>query len=533
MELTGRSIIGYHRGAKAGKLLNGVNPATGEVLNPAYHSASEEEVDEAVRLASEGATHFSTFPGKKRAEFLRRIAENLEQLGETLVERAVLESGLPAARIRNERARTCFQLRFFANMVDDGSWVDARIDRADPARMPSPKPDVRSMLRPLGPIVVFCASNFPLAFSVAGGDTASALAAGNPVVVLAHYAHPGTAELVGTAIQTAASSLGIPEGVFSLLYDSGHGVAKNLVRHPSIRGVGFTGSRAGGMTLMEIASSRPEPIPFYAEMSSINPVFVLPSALKSGSDSIAKGLHESATLGVGQFCTNPGVIVTMGDTETFVARFTELMSNTATGTMLNRHIVDSYRRAVKKRSEQSNITVRWSALSASEGGPHACSAGTAVFETDVRSWVDDPDLQDEIFGPATLVVRGESHADLLEIAKSLDGNLTATIVGTADDLLEFSDLVAILRSKVGRISFNNFPTGVEVCEAMVHGGSYPATSDSRSTSVGGRAILRFTRPVCYQNFPDSALPLELQDANPLRIWRLEDGRHTQPTSAHT
>jgi len=533
MELTGRSIIGYHRGAKAGKLLNGVNPATGEVLNPAYHSASEEEVDEAVRLASEGATHFSTFPGKKRAEFLRRIAENLEQLGETLVERAVLESGLPAARIRNERARTCFQLRFFANMVDDGSWVDARIDRADPARMPSPKPDVRSMLRPLGPIVVFCASNFPLAFSVAGGDTASALAAGNPVVVLAHYAHPGTAELVGTAIQTAASSLGIPEGVFSLLYDSGHGVAKNLVRHPSIRGVGFTGSRAGGMTLMEIASSRPEPIPFYAEMSSINPVFVLPSALKSGSDSIAKGLHESATLGVGQFCTNPGVIVTMGDTETFVARFTELMSNTATGTMLNRHIVDSYRRAVKKRSEQSNITVRWSALSASEGGPHACSAGTAVFETDVRSWVDDPDLQDEIFGPATLVVRGESHADLLEIAKSLDGNLTATIVGTADDLLEFSDLVAILETKVGRISFNNFPTGVEVCEAMVHGGSYPATSDSRSTSVGGRAILRFTRPVCYQNFPDSALPLELQDANPLRIWRLEDGRHTQPTSAHT
>jgi NADP-dependent aldehyde dehydrogenase len=371
-----------------------------------------------------------------------------------------------------------------------------------------------------------------LAFSVAGGDTASALAAGNPVIVLAHYAHPGTAELVGTAIQNAALSLELPEGVFSLLYDSGHGVAKNLVRHPSVRGVGFTGSRAGGMTLMEIASSRPEPIPFYAEMSSVNPVFVLPSALKNGSDSIAKGMHESATLGVGQFCTNPGVVVTMGDAEPFIARFTELMSNTAAGTMLNRHIVDSYRRAVKKRSEQSNISVRWSTFPAGEDGQHACSAGTAVFETDVRSWVDDPDLQDEIFGPATLVVRGENRGDLLEIAKSMDGNLTATIVGTADDLLEFSDLIAILEKKVGRILFNNFPTGVEVCEAMVHGGSYPATSDSRSTSVGGRAILRFTRPVCYQNFPDSALPPELQDANPLGIWRMEDGRHMQARSVN-
>ena len=532
MELTGRAIIGYHRGAKVGNVLHGLNPATGEILNPAFYSSSEDEVDEAVQLASESGTRFSMLSGKKRAEFLRRIAENLEQLEEALVERAVLESGLPATRIRNERGRTCFQLRFFANMVDNGSWVDARIDSADPARSPAPKPDVRSMLRPLGPIVVFCASNFPLAFSVAGGDTASALASGNPVIVLAHYAHPGTAELVGTAVQDAASHLGLPEGVFSLLYDSGHEVAKNLVRHPSIRGVGFTGSRSGGTTLMEIASSRPEPIPFYAEMSSVNPVFILPSALQSGCEAIAKGLHESVTLGVGQFCTSPGVVITIGDAETFIARFTELMSKTAAGTMLNRHIVDSYYRAVKKRSTQSNISVRWSASSASEDRKHACSAGTAVFETDVPSWVEDPDLQDEIFGPATLIVRGESRSDLLQIAQSLDGNLTATILGNADDLLEFSDLVAILEKKVGRILFNNFPTGVEVCEAMVHGGLYPATSDSRSTSVGGRAILRFTRPVCYQNFPDSALPPELQEQNPLGIWRMEDGRHAQPKSAN-
>jgi NADP-dependent aldehyde dehydrogenase len=512
--------------------LNGVNPATGDVLDPAFYSASEDEVEEAVRLASESGARFSQMPGKKRAEFLRRIAENLEQSGEVLVERAVLESGLPEVRIRNERGRTCFQLRFFADMIDNGSWVDARIDHGDPTRALAPKPDVRSMLRPLGPIVVFCASNFPLAFSVAGGDTASALASGNPVIVLAHYAHPGTAELVGTAIRDAASALGLPDGVFSLLYDSGHAVAKNLVRHPSVRGVGFTGSRSGGMTLMEIASSRPEPIPFYAEMSSVNPVFVLPSALKSGGETIAKGLHESATLGVGQFCTSPGVVVTIGDAETFLTRFTELMSKTAPGTMLNRHVVESYSRAVKKRSTQSNISVRWSARSASEDPAQGCLAGTAVFETDVRSWVADPDLQDEIFGPATLIVRGEQHNDFLQIAQSLDGNLTATVLGTEDDLVEFSDLIAILEKKVGRILFNNFPTGVEVCESMVHGGLYPATSDSRSTSVGGRAILRFTRPVCYQNFPDSALPPELQDENPLGIWRIEDGRHTQPNRAN-
>jgi NADP-dependent aldehyde dehydrogenase len=416
-------------------------------------------------------------------------------------------------------------------MVENGSWVDARIDHADPTRLPLAKPDVRSMLRPLGPIVVFCAGNFPLAFSVAGGDTASALAAGNPVLVLAHYAHPGTAELVGSAIQDAASKLALPDGVFSLLYDSGHEVARNLVRHPLVRGVCFTGSRAGGMTLMEIASSRPEPIPFYAEMSSINPVFVLPSILKADCETVAKNLHECATLGVGQFCTNPGVVVTIGDSEAFLSRFTELMANTAAGTMLNRHIVDSYHRAVSKRSLQSNVRVRWSAPPVAVDHAQACSAGTAVFETDVLSWIEDPALQDEIFGPAILLIRGESRSDILEIARSLDGNLTATILGTAEDLLEFSDLLALLEKKVGRILFNSFPTGVEVCEAMVHGGSYPATLDSRSTSVGGRAILRFARPVCYQSFPESSLPPELQDANPLGIWRLEDGRHVQPRTA--
>jgi alpha-ketoglutaric semialdehyde dehydrogenase len=528
MELTGQSIIGYHRGGKLGKVLQGFNPSTGQVLPPAFYSTTESEVDEAVQLAAESFTHFSALAGKERAAFLASVAENLEELGEDLVERAVLETGLSAGRIRNERGRTCSQLRFFAKMAENASWADARIDHANQERLPVPKPDVRSMLRPLGPIAIFCASNFPLAFSVGGGDTASALASGNPVIVLAHSAHPGTAELAGTATRNAAFKHGLPEGVFSLLYDSGHEVARSLVGHPKVKGGGFTGSRAGGMALMKVASSRLEPIPFYAEMSSINPVFVLPGALEFGSETLAEGLHESATLGVGQFCTNPGVVITIGDADAFISRYVELMSTTAAGIMLNRNIAAAYRRAVSERSLQPNVKVRWS--TAAKVPQTDCSAGTAVFETDARSWLEDAALQNEIFGPATLLVNAGSRGDLLQIACSLHGNLTATILGTPDDLLNYSDLTAVLEQKVGRVLFNGFPTGVEVCEAMVHGGPYPATSDGRSTSVGGRAILRFVRPVCYQNFPDAALPPELQEANPLEIWRMEDGHYLQPRS---
>ncbi len=530
MQLTGQSIIGYRRGEKSGKALSAFNPSTSEELTPPFYSATDSEVDEAVQLASESFLNFSALPGKERAALLFSIAENLEQLGEELVERATLETALPAARIRNERGRTCFQLRFFAKMAENSSWADARIDRADQERIPFPKPDVRSMLRPLGPIAVFCASNFPLAFSVAGGDTASALASGNPVLVLAHYAHPGTAELAGTAIRNAALKHGLPEGVFSLLYDAGHQVAKALVGHPKIKGGGFTGSRAGGTTLMKVANSRPEPIPFYAEMSSINPVFVLPGVLESSSEAIAKGLHESATLGVGQFCTNPGVVVTIGNANEFVSRFVELMSSTATGIMLNRNIASSYHRAISERALQPNVRVLSSA--ADKASQPECSARTAVFETGAQNWLENHALQDEIFGPAILLVRAQSQEDLLQIARSLEGNLTATILGNPEDLLKFSGLVSLLEQKVGRVLFNGFPTGVEVCEAMVHGGPFPATSDGRSTSVGGRAIVRFTRPVCYQNFPDASLPPELQEANPLKIWRMEDGLYRQPPTEH-
>jgi alpha-ketoglutaric semialdehyde dehydrogenase len=527
MELTGQSIIGYRRGTKTGTVLNGFNPSTEEVLPPNFYSASAAEVDESVQLAAESSLDYGRKRGKERASFLRSIAENLVQFGETLVERTVLETGLAATRIRNERERTCFQLRFFADIVEDGSWVDARIDRADSARVPVPKPDVRSMLRPLGPIAIFCASNFPLAFSVAGGDTASALASGNPVIVLAHYSHPGTAEFAGTAIRDALLKHGFPEGVFSLLYDSGHDVAQALVTHPLVKGVGFTGSRTGGTALMKLANFRSEPIPFYAEMSSVNPVFILPNALKSRTDFVAEDLHVSATLGVGQFCTNPGVIVTMGDSGEFVSRFTELMAKKDPGVMLNRNIAASYRRAIFDRSAQPNVRVRWRAPSAAESSQNVCSVGTAVFEISAETWLANRVLQDEVFGPATLLVHAESREDLLEIARRMDGNLTATILGTADDLRDFFDLVSLLEIKVGRLIFNGSPTGVEVCEAMVHGGPYPATSDGRSTSVGGRAISRFTRPVCFQNFPDAGLPPELQESNPIGIWRMENGQHIQ------
>jgi 2,5-dioxopentanoate dehydrogenase len=527
MGLTGHSILGYGLGREGGKTFQGFDPSTDEALSPAYHSASPAEVNEAVELAARSFLGYRRLSGGQRGAFLRRIAENLEALGEPLVERAVRESSLPAVRIRNERTRTCFQLRFFAEIIEEGSWVDARIDPGDPARQPLPKPDVRSLRIPLGPIVVFGASNFPLAFSVAGGDTASALAGGNPVVVLAHYSHPGTAELAGVAIRNAASDLGLPEGVFSLLYDAGHQVASTLVAHPEVKAVGFTGSRAGGTALMKIASARPEPIPFYAEMGSVNPVFILPGVLESRGEALAKGLHGSVTLGVGQFCTNPGIVVTTGNSNSFSSRLAELMGGTPPGSMLNRNIASSYRRAVAERSGRTGVKARAVQESAREGQGNACRSGTALFETDAGTWLKDSALLAEVFGPSTLLVHSGSREEMLAIAHRLEGNLTATIHGTEEDLREFADLIAVLETNVGRLIFNGFPTGLEVCNGMVHGGPFPATSDGRSTSVGGRAILRFTRLVCYQDFPDSVLPQELQDANPLEICRQVGGHFTQ------
>jgi NADP-dependent aldehyde dehydrogenase len=376
-------------------------------------------------------------------------------------------------------------------------------------------------------VAVFCASNFPLAFSVAGGDTASALAAGCPVIVKAHHAHPGTAEMVGLAVRDAVRSCSLPEGVFSLLYGPGSEIGTALIRHPLVKAGGFTGSRAGGRALFDAASSRPEPIPFYAEMSSVNPVFILPHAMRERRDQIAAGLHASVTLGAGQFCTKPGLVLMAADAnaQAFAGKLGELMASTADFTLLTSGIHSAYQEGVTSRVDHPAVEVV--AQKAAPEGQGGCQVGVALFRTDMKSYLEHPELGAEVFGPSTLLISHSGRADLLEFAGAMESHLTATIHGTEEDLREYADLLALLETKVGRLIFNGFPTGVEVCHAMVHGGPYPATSDGRSTSVGTRAILRFTRPVCYQGFPDAGLPDELKDDNPLGIWRLVDGQWTR------
>lgn len=526
MELIGRSIIGYRRGADHGSDLYGLNPTNGEKIEPAYSSASVAEVDEAAQLAGKAFARYGRLSGRVKASFLRAIAREIEAIVDQLVVRATAETGLPAARIQGETARTCFQLRLFADLVEEGSWVDARIDRADPQRQPLPKVDIRSMQRPIGPVVVFCASNFPMAFSVAGGDTASALAAGNPVIVKAHHAHPGTAELVGNAVIKASRECDMPEGVFSLLYGSGSEIGTALIKHPIVKAGGFTGSRSGGQALMRAAAARPEPIPFYAEMSSINPVVILPGALKDNLEQVAAGLHGSVTLGAGQFCTNPGlVLLPEGDLAAkFTANFASLMASSAPFTMLTPGIRDAYREGVASHEKNSHVATLVKSDASSGVG---CQAGTALFQTDAATFLSDAGLSAEVFGPSTLFVTHSNRDQLIRILTTLEGHLTATVLGSEEDLRENRDIVEILEGRVGRLVFNGFPTGVEVCHSMVHGGPFPATSDGRSTSVGTRAIFRFTRAVCFQNFPDASLPAELQQANPNGIWRMIDGQLTR------
>jgi 2,5-dioxopentanoate dehydrogenase len=525
-KLAGRSLIGFREGNSSGEPLYASDPTTGQHLDPGFITATPEEVDLAVRLASKAFVAYSRTSGRDRGEFLRRIATKIESIAAEIIVRAGRETALPQARLQGETARTCAQLRLFAQVAEEGSWVAARIDRADPDRKPAPRPDIRSMLRPLGPVVVFGASNFPLAFSVAGGDTASALAGGNPVIVKAHAAHPGTSELVGQMVREAVRECGMPEGIFSMLFGSGAQIGTALMKHPLVKAGGFTGSRAAGRILMDVAAARPEPIPFYAEMSSTNPVFILPGALRERGESIAAGLHTSFTLGAGQFCTKPGIVFLAQciEADSFTDKLRQLVAGSTPFHLLTRSIHSSYDSALAVRKADPAVTL---VAEAPRGDAQSGFAVTsALFETDAAAFLGS-DLDAEIFGPTTLLVRHSRRDQLLEIARSLEGHLTATIHGTEQDLRDFADLVAILENKVGRLVFNGFPTGVEVSHAMVHGGPYPSTSDGRSTSVGTRAIFRFTRPVCYQGFPDAALPEELKDSNPLGIWRMVDGQMTR------
>jgi 2,5-dioxopentanoate dehydrogenase len=521
-KLSGRSLIGFREGTGVGEARYASNPTTGERLPPGFIPATAEEVELAARLAAAAFDVYQHVSGRDRGAFLRTIAAKIESIAGEVVERAGQETALPRARLQGETARTCAQLRLFAQVAEEGSWVQARIDRADPNRTPAPKPDVRSLLRPLGPVVVFGASNFPLAFSVAGGDTASALAGGNTVIVKAHAAHPGTSELVGRAVQDSVRECGLPEGVFSLLFGSGPQIGTALMKHPLVKAGGFTGSRAAGRILMDVAAARPEPIPFYAEMSSTNPVFILPGALRERGENIAAGLHASFTLGAGQFCTKPGMVfLPQGSgAAAFAQKLHQLVAGSAPFHLLTKAIHSSYDSAIAARKTDAAVKLVAEGPQAAAGASFAVSS--ALFETDAAAFLDS-ELDAEIFGPTTLLVEHSSRDQVLAIARSLEGHLTATIHGTEEDLREFADLIAILESKVGRLVFNGFPTGVEVTHAMVHGGPYPSTSDGRSTSVGSQAIFRFTRLVCYQGFPDRALPDALKDGNPLGIWRMLDG----------
>jgi NADP-dependent aldehyde dehydrogenase len=529
MNLQGTSIIGRRRAAASGKAFRATEAATGSQLEPGFHGATADDLEAAAQLAASAFPEYRALSRDKRAGFLRKIASNLEGLGDALIHRVMAESALPEGRVRGELARTCGQLRFFAGIIEEGSWVDARIDLAVPDRKPLPRSDLRSMLRPLGPVAVFCASNFPLAFSVAGGDTASALAAGCPVIVKAHSSHLGTAEMCGVAIQQAAEQTGMPEGVFSLLFTEGYQIAQALVAHPAIKAGGFTGSRGGGLKLLEIARSRPEPIPFYAEMSSVNPVFILPHALKQRGPQLAAGLSGSITLGVGQFCTNPGIVLApkgeQGDS--MATELGEKLRASAPAAMLNSHILGSYAKVVGARMSDNRVR------SVAVADAQANRASAALFEADAATFLKTPELSEEMFGPASILVRYDGIEQALELARTMEGNLTATIHHAPGDEADAAKLIEALETRVGRVVFNGYPTGVEVCQSMIHGGPYPSTSDGRSTSVGGRAIDRFVRAFCYQDAPSTILPEELRDGNPAGITRLVNGVLQQPTLTQT
>ncbi|MDI5934852.1 aldehyde dehydrogenase (NADP(+)) [Halomonas kalidii] len=516
----GTSLIGQSAVTGDQAVIRAIDPASGESLAPDYPGLDRDAVARACELAETAYATYRESSLKARAAFLEAIAAEIEALGDVLITRAMAETGLPRARLEGERGRTCGQLRLFAAVVRAGEWLDVRIDPALPERQPMPRVDLRQRHVALGPVAVFGASNFPLAFSVAGGDSASALAAGCPVVVKAHSAHPGTSELVGRAIQQAVAKCNLPEGVFSLLFGSGKEIGQALVADPRIQAVGFTGSRAGGLALMQTAQNRPQPIPVYAEMSSINPVFLLPEALEARGKEIAEGFVGSLNMGAGQFCTNPGLVIGVKGAalDAFVAAAAEAVGGSAAQTMLTPGIHAAYADGVGQLAGEAREIAR---APAGEG-PHQCQ--TALFATRAGDFLASEALQAEVFGAASLVIECDDLAEMHAVAEALEGQLTATLQLDDGDLDAARMLLPVLERKAGRVLVNGWPTGVEVCHAMVHGGPFPATSDARSTSVGSAAIRRFLRPVCYQNLPAGLLPEALQDDNPFNVTRLVDGK---------
>jgi len=504
-----------------------VNPATGAFLDGEYTIATTADVEAAMAAASAAHLIYKNTSGASRAAFLRNIASEIEALGDVLVNKASAESGLPLARLQGEMGRTTGQLRLFANQAEEGSWVNALIDTAQPERKPLPKSDIRRMLVPIGPVVVFGASNFPLAFSVAGGDTASALAAGCPVVVKAHPAHPGTSALVAEAIQRAVKTSGLPEGIFSILFDDAYEVGAALVAHPATKAVSFTGSYKGGMALVKLAQQRKEPIPVFAEMGSINPVFLLPAALENRAAQMATTYAGSITLGAGQFCTNPGLLIGLKSPAlaTFAQQLGESISAAPSATMLTPGICANFNKLATEAVEQAGVSLLGASANLNESAENQALA--KVARVSGTEFLNNPDLQEEVFGPYSLLVEAEDVSQLQEIANVLQGQLTITLMAEKAELKDYATLINTLSDKTGRLILNGVPTGVEVCAAMQHGGPFPATNDSRFTSVGSTAVLRFARPVAWQDWDKDLLPDELKDGNPLHIFRLVDNKWTQ------
>ena len=517
--MDGRNIIGNQYAPASKEGFKAIDPSSQEKLEGLFYPATPGDADLAMAAAGKAFMPYSALPKSKRAAFLRTIAAEIEALGSTLAERAAAESGLPLVRLTGETTRTTGQLRMFADLVEEGSWVDATIDEAIPDRVPLPRPDLRKMLVPLGPVVVFGASNFPLAFSVAGGDTASALAAGCPVIVKAHPAHPGTSALVGAAVLGAAEKTGMPEGVFSLLFDDGLSIGQYLVKHPGTKAVTFTGSFRGGMALVDLARGRTAPIPVFAEMGSINPVVFLPEAIQSAPAELAGKYAASITLGAGQFCTNPGLMLVIKNPslDIFVEQLSAAMAAALPATMLTAGICSNYQAQAEAALRQKGVTL----LARSNAGEPAVrgSAAPILAKVSARDFVAGASLREEVFGPYSLLVICEGKPELQQAIAALEGQLTATVMAGPGELDGYTDVIGQLREITGRLILNGVPTGVEVCSAMQHGGPFPATSDSRFTSVGTAAVYRFVRPLSWQNWEQNLLPAELRDGNPLGIWR--------------
>ena len=526
-QLHGNHFIAGQITSAEGARFQALNPSTSQPLEPAIGEATEAQVDAALKAADAAYEGLSTATPEARAKFLDLLGDKIVALGDALLERAFAETALPMARLTGERARAVGQCRLFANLIREGSWAEARIDHAIPDRQPLPKPDVRRVMHPIGPVVVFGASNFPFAIGVVGTDTVCALAAGCPVVVKGHPAHPGTCELLAGAVYAALAEAGLPAGSFSMVHGKGNEMGVALVRHPLATAVAFTGSLKGGRALMDVAAARPTPIPFYGEMGSVNPVFLLPGALKARAQAIAENYVGSVTMGVGQFCTNPAVVlgVAGADLDTFVQTAADAAAKVAPQTMLHAGIRGLYEKGTTEFAQIPGLTVAGKSSAAAKD--EATQAECIIFTTDIATLNANDSLKHEVFGPCSIVTRCTSKDDLLAFARTLEGQLTATLHGTPEDLKEHADLIRILERKVGRIIFNGFPTGIEVCPSMHHGGPYPAASHSFFTSIGTASIYRFVRPVCYQGFPDESLPELLQAKNTRGSFRLIDGQFTQ------